>query len=599
MNDDLVYVKTPLGEEAVRDRTRLVQRNLRMVLILVDGCSDVAAMKQKAGDPAMADAALGELERIGLIEAVGGHPTIPAETFNIPTLTAYTALGADPEPQFDKSSSTPSQTVFSAEPAGLTPVVHAEALPKANAVTNPPRPALPAVQKLTDWWSGVQARRAQAKEERAYEKAYGEVRHDDMVSSPAWPQPTRKRRTFKVGATLTWVTLALAAAGVLRMMFYPYDEYRPAIEAQLSRVLGDTVTVGKVRGTLTPLPTLVLEGVRVGADGYATADAILLAPELLSLTSGDRYREISVSGLRMRDSGLARLPAWFADPTAAPVQPGRVRFDNATLDLGWTSIGQLSGEFAFGGQQSSPHFMVRASRGPFTAQAVPVTSGLKVTVSSAKSSIASSPPLAVDGMDLSGTLSPGRLVVDSVSARMFGGLLAGSGLIAWNSDPGIVLKLTLEHADAEKLLGTLNGPDLVKGSTSAEMTLASTVLSSAWLGQAARMEGTVSVQQGSLKHIDLAGTLQSAGAQGRGVHGADTRFEELSGKFSVDGQSCRLNGLRLSSGLMTGSGQVTFSRQNGTLTGTANVEMRGTARAPRALVTIAGNASRPELRATR
>src|ERR1035437_8295418 len=70
MDDDLIYVKTNIGEEMVAERTRLVQRNLRVVLIMVDGLATVADLKRQAGDSAMVDASLDELERLGLIETV-------------------------------------------------------------------------------------------------------------------------------------------------------------------------------------------------------------------------------------------------------------------------------------------------------------------------------------------------------------------------------------------------------------------------------------------------------------------------------------------------------------------------------------------------
>lgn len=37
MDPKLVFAKTPIGDEAVRQSTRVVQRNLRMVLVQVDG----------------------------------------------------------------------------------------------------------------------------------------------------------------------------------------------------------------------------------------------------------------------------------------------------------------------------------------------------------------------------------------------------------------------------------------------------------------------------------------------------------------------------------------------------------------------------------
>ena len=72
MDEQLIYVKTPAGEEAMRKPTRLVQRNLRMVLIAVDGLANVAELARQVGDRRMVDASLAELERLGLIRENDG-----------------------------------------------------------------------------------------------------------------------------------------------------------------------------------------------------------------------------------------------------------------------------------------------------------------------------------------------------------------------------------------------------------------------------------------------------------------------------------------------------------------------------------------------
>ena len=74
MNDDLIYAKTQAGEAVLRERTRLIQRNLRMVLIIVDGLATVGELKRRLGDGNMVEPSLTELEGLGLIE------TLPASS---------------------------------------------------------------------------------------------------------------------------------------------------------------------------------------------------------------------------------------------------------------------------------------------------------------------------------------------------------------------------------------------------------------------------------------------------------------------------------------------------------------------------------------
>ena len=68
MNHKTVYQKTRAGDDAVKQRTRLIQRNTRMVLILVDGASSVEELARKIGNTLLAESALIDLQQAGLIE---------------------------------------------------------------------------------------------------------------------------------------------------------------------------------------------------------------------------------------------------------------------------------------------------------------------------------------------------------------------------------------------------------------------------------------------------------------------------------------------------------------------------------------------------
>ena len=73
MDPKLVFAKTPIGDEAVRQSTRVVQRNLRMVLVQVDGKMSIEELTSKIGNPRLVESALRELEEGGFIA-----PTVEA-----------------------------------------------------------------------------------------------------------------------------------------------------------------------------------------------------------------------------------------------------------------------------------------------------------------------------------------------------------------------------------------------------------------------------------------------------------------------------------------------------------------------------------------
>ena len=79
MDLEIIYAKTVSGEEAMHKRTRVMQRNVRMVLILVDGQSTVADLILKTGNEKLTESALRELEKAGFVEPVVEQDSLWAE----------------------------------------------------------------------------------------------------------------------------------------------------------------------------------------------------------------------------------------------------------------------------------------------------------------------------------------------------------------------------------------------------------------------------------------------------------------------------------------------------------------------------------------
>lgn len=66
-----VYERTPAGDDALSQPLRLLQRNLRLLLALVDGRNTVDSLSHQFGDAALVADALRQLESLGLVALSG------------------------------------------------------------------------------------------------------------------------------------------------------------------------------------------------------------------------------------------------------------------------------------------------------------------------------------------------------------------------------------------------------------------------------------------------------------------------------------------------------------------------------------------------
>ncbi|MBI4996663.1 MAG: hypothetical protein HZC22_07145 [Rhodocyclales bacterium] len=594
MNDELIFVKTASGEDAVRDRTRLVQRNLRMVLILVDGLTKVSALKQKAGDPAMIETALAELERIGLIESTEarGSRQATAVTDALSIATAHVEPSAiDAYEDFPTVDTVFEQVAPPVSSIGAETVVPAEALPPPK--TTYVRPASTA----GGWFSRLIDRWRQIREERAYEKAYGTPSSTQEAIAP----PSRRRigrRRIKLVPVMLVVLMLAAGFAAVRVVLYPYDEYRPDVEAQLSRMLADEVRVGHIKLVFAPFPTFILHNVVVGRNADATAEQVSIVPNPGFILGGQPVRAARINGLQVRESAIGKTTKWFLLGTMGEYQIDRIEVEDLILDLGWLQLRGLAGTLS-PGLNGGASFSGRSGAGALEFEVVPGSAGLAVTARAGQWVVPVQPPLQVAALDFSGTLAPGSLVVTKVDARVFDGLVSGHGALAWDSSPRMVLDLELKHVAAAKLLEALSAPVLVNGELGGQVQYTTSTPSVRWLGPGAKAAGDIAVVRGSLKRIDLAGALRTSGQRSGPYRGGETGFEDFSGRLSVDAGAVRVVDVRLSSGLMLASGQAAVTRETGKIAGAASVEMRGSVRAARAAMSIGGNASDPELRIAR
>ena len=128
MDHDLIYAKTTSGEAAMLQRTRTMQRNVRMVLILVDSQSSVADLCLKTGNPQLTENALLELEKGGFIEPRGDVDSLWAEGAKVAQVVRA-AASSHRKDLLARSVSAPSAL---AEPSKSDAAVSADAVVKTS-----------------------------------------------------------------------------------------------------------------------------------------------------------------------------------------------------------------------------------------------------------------------------------------------------------------------------------------------------------------------------------------------------------------------------------------------------------------------------------
>jgi hypothetical protein len=613
MDKKTVFAKTKEGEEAMRQRTRLVQRNLRSILIMVDGQTTVAELSRRFGDKNAAEAALAELlaggfiaEQLDQLDFTKAQPPEvkkePAE--DVPELTTQIA---PPPAQYPPSAPPPA-----AEPP-LPPVIEEIELTAPEYESLPPPPVRPLPRPQPEqaaagagWMDRIKAlfakpekpsaRLQSEKERRKAERQ--EEEHEEEPIGDADLEPIRRGRKFN----FSWPVLALSAVVgipvllVLTFLLYPYGRHLPAIERNASTYLQAPVKVGDIGFSFLPRPHIALRNITVGQDEAPLSIASVRAvPDFFSLL-GERkvFHDLTFSKVAVKDAELGKLA--LAAAGSPPAEIRHITLNEVSLAAGDASLSGLSGEIKMTASGTVESIQLSNSDASLKVNLQPQGEAYRVEATGNNWRSPFNPKLTFQWLEVQGELRPASLTLSKIDGRAYEGLVEGKAVLGWAGGATLSSDLELKRLSAEKLLTALGSALSAEGELSARLKLAAKADSLGKLVEALHVDGTFEMKRGTAKGFDLGEAVRNTG---RGpTRGGETKFEQLSGTVDSDPKDCRLGNLRLVSGLLTAGGSVGIAG-SGSLNGAMNVELKSSAATLRMPLTVGGTTKDPLLTPSR
>lgn len=627
---ELIYAKTTSGEEAMLQRTRVVQRNLRMVLILVDGNATVAELCDKTGNEQLTRSALLELESDGFIERRVEEDSVWARGRRLAQqikeraaqpLSEFSTFGKKAEAPPLRHSLPNADADTDADASRLLPAP--EQSPKRFSAglpsSPPPLPSAPPTNSVT----GPESRTVffnkeddvsqalTASPENTAEQApslldrakalLGGASEDARAGEGPDLKPLRRR-----GLHLTWplATLlgvaVLCALLVLTAVFFPYSRYLPAVENALAESTGEAVRIEEMRVTIYPLPGLLLANVRVG-DGAGKEPIripeLRLQPEVDTLFSPRTvFREMELRDLDLSANALSGLSQMFATAAAAgesarfAVQ--HVIISDADISFAGLGFADLSGELALSAEGLLESVLLKSADRSMQIEARPAADGLTLAAEGRAWRPSPDSPYRFDSFSFKGDVAGPELVINEMDLRIFSGRIGGTVTLRADGPPAIAGEIAFERISAKRFGAALGIGEQFEGDVAGDLRFSASSETWSALARAVRAEGDFTVSRGSLGGIDLPEAVRRFSPNPATLGGA-TRFEKLTGAIRVTPEYYRFSRLLLHAGTMQSSGQIEVSSDL-QLRGRMEVRMRGQAD-PTVPVSISGSLKTPQL----
>lgn len=602
MDPNLIYVKTASGEEAMHQRTRVMQRNLRMVLILVDGKSTVSDLALKIGNQQLTESSLVELEEGGFIAPHVAQDSLWSESKKVAQEIRSAALNkasqiVSPEkvpekvPEVDQGVGLLEGSAFSKSAFPFPPM----------PFSNTDRPLVPQTTEkpAKKRKPSVETTDVLAKFAKPFKGLFsgGEPLDQPQVSI----KPIRRggqRNSLTWSAILTLAFLLLVVLSVLTVLFFPYGIFRADVEAAIARSTGMPVTVGSIRGEIYPNPGLMLADIKFGKDDrvVAVSEARLL-PELGSVLEPKvNFRQVVLSGVSFPAASIAGFPDLFAS-LAAPESRfalSRVRFEKTEVAFGGLALSGLEGEAKLAASGLFQSVLLHSADRSVNLEAKLQGTAIEVNVDALAWRPSEASRFLVNSANVKGVLENGALTLRDIELRVFDGLVKGVAILRAENKPSLVGEIEYERINATRLGEALGIGQLLAGDASGSLRFSG--LSENWATIFSSMEadGAISLARGSIRGIDLPEAVRRVS---RGsVQGGATQFEQLSGTIKVTDSGYQLSGITINSGLMHSSGNVEVDKDM-KLKGKMVLQMRGSANQMRVPVLLGGTLMVPEVRA--
>lgn len=566
--------------------TRLVQRNLRTALMLVDGKRSAGEIADRFSDGSIGKSALADLERAGMIRLV--------TVTKVGEVQHAGAVESPIHPIGAATVSLPSQ-VTEQHPGNAEAVI--EVITLDDGVDSAPvrKPVLgEGVRKRSR-----AAHHAQASAIVGIASNAAELPPPARAGRPvrrAAPPSDRRGTRGRLLSVLAFVVVAAVLVAAIASRLYPYERHRPSIERQLSESLGQPVRIGAISFTWTPLPGIMLEHVAIGEDERLTVAAMRVVPDPRSAFRDEFVvHDLQLAGVAVTGEALLSASEWLSRTAEKRhFVLHHVSFGDGRLVLNDAIVNDFHGEWKMddGGRPQTLYF--QRGDGAISGELTPGHGAyqLKLRGSGWKPDFLA--PMVVDYFDSEGVVDSQSMRFSKVYARVADGSIFGDASVSWHTASSFSAQLEVRSVDVAKLIAQTQSDLSMKGTVSGSLTLGPAPLAVG--GQGILAEGDLSVHRGVLNRFDLVEALRAADRHA--VRGGTTHFEEGALRIRIGPQSVRIFRLRIQSGLMSAVGQIAVGRDQN-ITGGVDVELRTSSGKLRTPVAISGLLRDPVLTADR
>ncbi|MDO9150958.1 MAG: AsmA family protein [Methylotenera sp.] len=349
-------------------------------------------------------------------------------------------------------------------------------------------------------------------------------------------------------------------------------------EALVSDELGVPVTISSGRLVLFPSPRVVINGLNVGKSSELKVEQVTVIPSLSTIFSETRVIDIDIIKPIVKKSAIDIVSAMLDKRSASIGQSNAINIQHITVDelsFDWPDmkLPMLNLEVNLTGANQLDSAKLETLDAALIANITPEAESYLISVRAKKWTLPVGLPLFVDSAELDMHLKANRLEIPRADIAMYGGKVTANLNLLWNKSWRTNGNVKVAHISVKEPSRLVSKAVYLSGKLSGNGYFSGSAKDVAALADHLNADFKFKVNDGVLHGLDL---IKVASLLTKQTVGGQTAFDEFSGVFNAKGKQYHLNNLEISSGLLSGTGQVKINA-NKELDGAGEVELKRSA----------------------
>ncbi|WP_036303085.1 AsmA family protein [Methylotenera sp. L2L1] len=370
--------------------------------------------------------------------------------------------------------------------------------------------------------------------------------------------------------------LALISVLIILPFFIPIRTYLNEAEKLASDQLGVPVSISSGHLMLFPSPRVVIDGLSVGNDDELKVEQLAVIPSLSTVFSETRVVDISVTRPTVKKAAVVILSALLdknQEETSEPstvVNVRHVAVDALTLDWPDMKLPALNLEVNLTNANQLDSAKLETLDATLVANITPEAGAHLISVRAKKWTLPAGLPLFIDSAELDMHLKADRLEIPRVDVALYGGKITANLNVFWSKNWRTSGHVNIENLAVKEPSRLVSRAVYLSGDLSGNGRFSGSAKDVSALADYLNADFKFTVNHGVLHGLDL---IKVASLLTKQTAGGQTAFDEFSGTLNAKGKQYYLSHLKMTSGLLSGTGQVKINA-NKELDGTGEIELK-------------------------